>query len=224
MIDVSGTATFASGSALVLDSSLAAPGQAAYNVLTAANIVDNGLTLTPGGPNRSSMAETARSSRWVRFARSLGHRRRRTRRGRRRRRPATGTARCRISRPTPRRRRRRDVSASTAIGRRRLCRGPDGTGSYTVTVSGTQSAESVPIARGNVTLTGGTLAVGNFDVAAGATGTIASTVTGGATGKRHQDRRRHPDPHQHQHLHRRHDRRTPARSSSTACTSDADGP
>jgi hypothetical protein len=54
--------------------------------------------------------------------------------------------------------------------------GNTATGSYTVTVSGTQSATAVNIPQGNVTLTGGTLAVGAFDVSAGATGTVTSTI------------------------------------------------
>ncbi|CAN5653624.1 hypothetical protein BH24ACT15_BH24ACT15_31710 [soil metagenome] len=57
--------------------------------------------------------------------------------------------------------------------------GTDGTGTYTVNVSGTQAAASVSIARGNVTLAGGTLDTGTFDVASGATGTVTSTITGG---------------------------------------------
>ncbi len=58
----------------------------------------------------------------------------------------------------------------------------DGTGIYPVTISGTQSAASVTFARGNVTLTGGTLNTGTFNVASGATGTISTTITGGASG------------------------------------------
>jgi autotransporter-associated beta strand protein len=61
--------------------------------------------------------------------------------------------------------------------------GSDGTGSYTVTVSGTQTAHAVQVARGNVAITGGTVAVGNFDVASGATGTVSSNVSGDAFGR-----------------------------------------
>jgi autotransporter-associated beta strand protein len=60
--------------------------------------------------------------------------------------------------------------------------GTDGTGAYTVNVTGTQAAASVKVARGSVTLAGGTIATGAFDVAAGATGTVNSAVTGGAPG------------------------------------------
>ncbi len=57
--------------------------------------------------------------------------------------------------------------------------GTDGTGTYTVNVTGTQSAASVGIDRGNVTLAGGTIATGTFNVASGATGTVSSLVAGG---------------------------------------------
>jgi hypothetical protein len=50
LIDVSGTATFAAGTALVLDDSAAAPGQLAYDLLTATSITDSGLLFTgPAG-------------------------------------------------------------------------------------------------------------------------------------------------------------------------------
>jgi autotransporter-associated beta strand protein len=57
--------------------------------------------------------------------------------------------------------------------------GADSTGAYTVTVSGTQSAKSVQVARGSVTFTGGTIATPTFDVAAGATAVVASNAAGG---------------------------------------------
>ena len=57
----------------------------------------------------------------------------------------------------------------------------EATGTYTVNVSGTQSA-LVNVTAGNVTFDGGTLAVGRFDVAAGASATVNSTVIGAATG------------------------------------------
>ena len=50
LMDVSGTATFAAGSNLIFDTSLASPTQTAYDLLTAATITDNGLVLTaPAG-------------------------------------------------------------------------------------------------------------------------------------------------------------------------------
>jgi fibronectin-binding autotransporter adhesin len=58
--------------------------------------------------------------------------------------------------------------------------GTDGTGFYTVNVSGTQSAASVTVARGVVTLDGGTINSGAFSVASGAAGHVSSTITGGA--------------------------------------------
>jgi hypothetical protein len=61
--------------------------------------------------------------------------------------------------------------------------GADGTGAYTVTVTGAQQAKSLNIARGNVTLAGaGTIATPTVNVAAGATATISATLTGGTTG------------------------------------------
>ena len=55
----------------------------------------------------------------------------------------------------------------------------DATGTYTVTVSGTQGAGMVNIPSGNVTFAGsGTLNVGNYNVAAGATVAVTSTVGG----------------------------------------------
>ena len=60
--------------------------------------------------------------------------------------------------------------------------GGDATGSYTVTLGRARKAWQVNIEDGNVTLTGGTLATNAVDVAAGASGTIASTVLGGKTG------------------------------------------
>jgi hypothetical protein len=50
LIDVSGTATFAAGTSLVLDASNAAPGQTVYDLLTATSITDSGLVFTgPAG-------------------------------------------------------------------------------------------------------------------------------------------------------------------------------
>ena len=56
--------------------------------------------------------------------------------------------------------------------------GFDGAGSYTVTLTGAQNAGAVNIARGNVTLTGGSLTTGSFNVSPGATGTISSPIFG----------------------------------------------
>jgi autotransporter-associated beta strand protein len=55
--------------------------------------------------------------------------------------------------------------------------GSDGTGTYAVTLTDTQSAAAINIARGNVTFTGGTLATGVFDVASGASGTVSSALS-----------------------------------------------
>jgi hypothetical protein len=54
--------------------------------------------------------------------------------------------------------------------------GADATGSYTVTLSGTRPAGKINFTEGNATLAGGTLAVGAFDVSAGVTGTVTSTI------------------------------------------------
>ena len=52
MIDVSGTATFNAGAILAFDTSLAAPTQTSYNLLTALDIVDNGIAFSgPAGWN-----------------------------------------------------------------------------------------------------------------------------------------------------------------------------
>jgi hypothetical protein len=49
LIDVSGNATFSSGAILNFDTSLASPTQATYNVLTAVDIIDSGITFN--GPS-----------------------------------------------------------------------------------------------------------------------------------------------------------------------------
>ena len=52
MIDVSGTATFNAGAILAFDTSLATPTQTSYNLLTALDIVDNGIAFSgPAGWN-----------------------------------------------------------------------------------------------------------------------------------------------------------------------------
>jgi autotransporter-associated beta strand protein len=56
------------------------------------------------------------------------------------------------------------------------------TGAYTVTLSGTRSAAAIVVEEGNLTLSGGTLATGAFDVRAGATASVNSTVSGGSGG------------------------------------------
>ncbi len=60
-----------------------------------------------------------------------------------------------------------------------------GTGSYTVNVSGTQDAASLSVARGNVTISGGTInnATGNYNVDSGATAKITSTLSTAALNK-----------------------------------------
>jgi autotransporter-associated beta strand protein len=73
-------------------------------------------------------------------------------------------------------------AAPTAADNVIFAAGSDATGTYTVTVAGTRSAAAVKFEEGNVTLTGGTLAVGAFDVAAGGSANVSSTVIGGASG------------------------------------------
>jgi hypothetical protein len=56
-IDVSGNATFSAGAILSFDTSLDAPAQATYNVLTALDIIDNGITFSgPAGWNYQIIA------------------------------------------------------------------------------------------------------------------------------------------------------------------------
>jgi autotransporter-associated beta strand protein len=183
MIDVSGTATFSSGTGLSLDSSLAAPTQTSYDLLTALDVIDNGLTLStpgwthqivPGGNGEilrvlqlatlfwdidgatAGSGGTSPSGNWDGTTANFTS-------------DAAGASAATTA----------VTSSTTDVV---FAAGSDGTGSYTVTVSGTQAANSVQIARGDVTLTGGTLAVGTFDVAAGASSTVSSTVTGNASG------------------------------------------
>jgi autotransporter-associated beta strand protein len=54
----------------------------------------------------------------------------------------------------------------------------EGTGTYNVNVSGTQWAAKVQINQGNVTYSGGAINAGAYDVAAGASATVNSTVRG----------------------------------------------
>jgi autotransporter-associated beta strand protein len=56
--------------------------------------------------------------------------------------------------------------------------GSDATGTYTVTVTGTQAAEKVIFNKGNVTLAGGKISAGRFDVWTGVSATVNSTLTG----------------------------------------------
>jgi autotransporter-associated beta strand protein len=60
--------------------------------------------------------------------------------------------------------------------------GAGATGSYTVTISGTQSAAQVIVEEGNVTLAGGTIDVGTFNIGSGSSGTVSSVMTGGPNG------------------------------------------
>lgn len=58
--------------------------------------------------------------------------------------------------------------------------GGDATGTYTVTVSSTQTASGITVEEGNPTFSGGTLSLNNgtiIDIASGSTTTIASTMT-----------------------------------------------
>jgi autotransporter-associated beta strand protein len=56
--------------------------------------------------------------------------------------------------------------------------GNDGTGAFTVDVSGTQSAEAIQVARGNVTFSGGTIATDTVNVMTGATANIPAITNG----------------------------------------------
>jgi autotransporter-associated beta strand protein len=73
------------------------------------------------------------------------------------------------------------IAAPNAADAVDFAAGANGTGSYTVTVSGTGAAHDVHVRRGDVTFTGGTLAVATFDVATGATATVNSAVAGSQT-------------------------------------------
>jgi hypothetical protein len=55
--------------------------------------------------------------------------------------------------------------------------GADGTGTYTVNVTGTQNAASLAVARGNVTLAGGAISTPSVDVASGATATLTGALS-----------------------------------------------
>jgi hypothetical protein len=69
------------------------------------------------------------------------------------------------------------VADTTALDTVVFGAGSDATGSYTVTLSGTRAAARINIEDGHVTLTGGSLTVGVFDVSAGAVGTVTSNLT-----------------------------------------------
>jgi fibronectin-binding autotransporter adhesin len=68
-----------------------------------------------------------------------------------------------------------NTTANDVVG---FSAGADATGAYTVTVTGTQVASRLFFDRGAPTLTGGTLNVPTYDVAAGTTVTIDSDVAG----------------------------------------------
>jgi autotransporter-associated beta strand protein len=74
------------------------------------------------------------------------------------------------------------ISASTlAFDSVNFSAANEATGTYNVNVTGTRSA-LVNVTGGNVSFTGGTLAVGRFDIAAGATATVSSTMSGAPMG------------------------------------------
>jgi hypothetical protein len=178
VIDVSGTATFNSLAALSLDTSLSAPTQRVYDVLTAANIVDNGLAITNGwayqiinGGANGKLLQVAQvgtlywdtdgaapgaggaspSGIWDASTTNFTA-------------DATGsTATSAVS----------TIFADDVV----FAAGADGGGSYTVNVTGTQSARSVQVPRGNVTFAGGAINTPTFDVSAGAGGTMNSTLS-----------------------------------------------
>jgi fibronectin-binding autotransporter adhesin len=184
-VNVTGTATFDFNSGLAIDSS-AIPTPASgttYNLVSSSNVTDNGLLLTdwgwtsqivPNGAGELLQAVKTTPQYWDTDGANPG---------------AGGAAPSGVwngaaanfsTDPTG--------SSSTGAVTGVLddvvfAAGADGTGSYAVTVSGTQTAHAVQFARGNVQLTGGTLAVGNFDAVSGVTGTVSSTVTGDAFGR-----------------------------------------
>jgi autotransporter-associated beta strand protein len=179
LIDVSGNATFAAGTGLNFDTSLAAPGQRFYDLLTAADVVDNGLvpgagwahTIVAGGNGEILRAGQLATLYWDTNGVI----------------PGSGGASPSGSwdavaanfTPDAAGASADTASATTFADDVVFGAGTDGTGSYTVTVSGTQTAHSVQIARGDVTLTGGTIAAPIFDVASGATATVSSNLAGG---------------------------------------------
>jgi autotransporter-associated beta strand protein len=179
VVDVSGTATFAKGSGLSLDSSLASPTGRFYDVLTAAGIVDNGLVLSPGwahtiinGGTQGKLLQVGQVE--TRYWDTNGNT------------PGSGGATPTGTWDGTTANFTSDVTGASATVATTIYADDvsfggiaDATGTYTVNVSGTQTAHAVKVAQGNVTLAGGTIAAPIFDVAAGATATVASNLAGG---------------------------------------------
>ena len=184
-VNVAGTATFAFNSGLAIDSS-AIPTPASgttYNLVSAADVTDNGLLLTdwgwthqvvPGGAGELLQAVKTTPQYWDTDGTTPG---------------AGGAAPSGAWNGTAANF-STDSTGSSATGATTgvlddvvFAAGSDGAGSYTVTVSGTQTAHAVQFARGNVQLSGGTLAVGHFDAVSGATGTVSSNIAGDAFGR-----------------------------------------
>jgi autotransporter-associated beta strand protein len=184
-VNVTGTTTFAFNSGLAIDSS-AIPTPASgttYNLVSAADVTDNGLLLTDwgwthqvvaGGAGELLQAVKTTPQYWDTDGATPG---------------AGGAAPSGAWNGTAANF-STDSTGASATGATTgvlddvvFAAGSDGTGSYTVTVSGTQTAHAVQFARGNVQLSGGTLAVGHFDAVSGATGTVSSNVAGDAFGR-----------------------------------------
>ena len=184
-VNVTGTATFAFNSGLAIDSS-AIPTPASgttYDLVSAADVTDNGLLLTDwgwthqvvtGGAGELLQAVKTTPQYWDTDGTT----------------PGAGGAAPSGAWNGSAANFSTDSTGSSATGATTgvlddvvFAAGSDGTGSYTVTVSGTQTAHAVQFARGDVLLSGGTLAVGHFDAVSGATGTVSSNVTGDAFGR-----------------------------------------
>jgi autotransporter-associated beta strand protein len=185
-VNVTGTATFAFNSGLAIDSSaISTPASGTtYNLVSAADVTDNGLLLTdwgwthqvvPGGAGKLLQAVKTTPQYWDTDGVTPGA-------GGAAPSGAWNGAAANFS---------TDSTGSSATGATTgvlddvvFAAGSDGAGSYTVTVSGTQTAHAVQFARGNVLLSGGgTLAVGHFDAVSGATGTVSSNIAGDAFGR-----------------------------------------
>jgi autotransporter-associated beta strand protein len=183
LIDVSGSATFAAGTGLNFDTSLAAPGQRFYDLVTAADVVDNGLVPSAGWAHAIVAGGNGEILRVGQLANLYWDTDGVT--------PGSGGVSpsgswdgAAANFTTDPEGDSAATSATTTFADDVVFgAGADSTGSYTITVSGTQTAHSVLIARGDVTLTGGTLAVGTFDVAGGANGIVASSINDDGLGR-----------------------------------------
>jgi autotransporter-associated beta strand protein len=73
------------------------------------------------------------------------------------------------------------TATTTPFDKVTFAAGGEGTGTYTVAVSGTQTAKSISIPQGNVTLSGGAIVTSAIDVGTGASGTVTSTLSSNLT-------------------------------------------